>query len=86
VGVGSGDRVTLESVAAVNRNLPAKHEYHLVPNSAHFAFMICPPALAKAVSEICTDALGFDRSAFHKQFNAEALSFFRIELRPARRE
>ena len=51
-----GDGITQESVAAVNQNLPAKHEYHLVPNSVHFAFIICPPALAKAVPEICTDA------------------------------
>ena len=81
-----GDGVTQESVAAVNKNLPAKHEYHLVPNSGHFAFMICPPALAKAIAEICTDAPGFDRLAFHKQFNARVLSFFRTELGPARRE
>jgi predicted dienelactone hydrolase len=81
-----GDGVTQESVAAVNKNLPAKHDYHLVPNSAHFAFIICPPALAKAIAEICTDAPGFDRIAFHKQFNAGVLSFFRTELRPANRE
>lgn len=81
-----GDGITQESVAAVNQNLPAKHEYHLVPNSVHFAFIVCPPALAKAVPEICTDAPGFDRIVFHKQFNAEVLSFFRTELGPARRE
>jgi predicted dienelactone hydrolase len=81
-----GDGITQESVAAVNQNLPARHEYHLVPNSAHFAFMICPPALAKALPEICTDPPGFDRIVFHKQFNAEVLSFFRTELKPARRE
>jgi predicted dienelactone hydrolase len=76
-----GDGVTLESVAAVNRNLPAKHEYHVVPNSMHFAFMICPPALAKAEPEICADAPGFDRVAFHKEFNADVLAFFQAELR-----
>jgi predicted dienelactone hydrolase len=37
-----------EGVAAVDGSLPAKHEYHVVPNAGHFAFtMICPPALAK---------------------------------------
>src|SRR5580704_14715733 len=61
-----------ESVAAVDRSLPAKHEYHVVPNSAHFAFLfICPSALAKAEPELCTDAPGFDRVAFHQQFNAD---------------
>jgi hypothetical protein len=62
----------------VDRNLPGKHEYHVVPNSGHFAFLIpCPPTWAKAVPEICTDAPGFDRFAFHKQFNADVLAFFR---------
>ena len=90
-----------ESVAAVDRNLPAMHEYHVVPNSGHFAFLfICPPGLAesvvtacrqglvspcppepqKNVREICTDAPGFDRAAFHKEFNAAVLAFFRANL------
>jgi predicted dienelactone hydrolase len=51
------------SVAAVDRNLPAEHEYHVVPNSGHVAFLfICPPALTKADPELCTDAPGFDRN------------------------
>jgi predicted dienelactone hydrolase len=61
-----GDGVTDRGVAAVDRNLPAQHEYHVVPNSGHFAFLSpCPPALARSVPEICTDAPGFDRAAFH---------------------
>jgi predicted dienelactone hydrolase len=76
-----GDDVTPESVAAVERNLPAKHEYYVVPNSGHFAFLtICPPALAKSRPELCTDAPGFDRAAFHQQFNADVLAFFRARL------
>jgi predicted dienelactone hydrolase len=75
----SPDRgVTPESVAAVHRNLPATHEYHVVPNSRHLDFLICPPALAN--KPICKDAPGFDRVAFHKQFNAGVLAFFRIRL------
>jgi predicted dienelactone hydrolase len=78
-----GMGVTPEGVAAVDRNLPAKHEYHVVPNSAHFAFLfICPPAVAKAAAEICTDPPGFDRAAFHKEFNAAVLAFFRAHLTP----
>jgi predicted dienelactone hydrolase len=76
-----GDGVTPESVAAVNRTLPTRHEYHVVPNSGHFAFVICPPAMAKAAPEICTDAPGFDRVAFHKQLNADVVAFFQTELR-----
>jgi predicted dienelactone hydrolase len=70
-----------EGVAALNRNLPAKHEYHVVPNAGHFAFtMICPPALAKNNPEGCKDAPGFNRAAFHKEFNAAVLAFFRAQL------
>ena len=39
--------VTPESVAAADRNLPAKHEYHVVRNSRHDDFFLCPPALGK---------------------------------------
>ncbi len=70
-----------ERVAAVERSLPAKHEYHVVPNSGHFAFLICAPALAKNRPELCTDAPGFDRVAFHKQLNADVLAFFRAHLK-----
>ena len=76
-----GDGVTDRQVALVDSNLPAAHESHVVPNSGHFAFLIpCPPALAEAIPEICTDPPGFDRVAFHKQFNADVLAFFRAQL------
>jgi predicted dienelactone hydrolase len=76
-----GDGVTDRQVAIVDSNLPAKHEYHVVPNSGHFAFLApCPPALAEAMPEICTDAPGFNRAAFHEQFNAAMLGFFRANL------
>ena len=75
----SPDRgVMPESVAAVDRNLSAAHEYHVVPNSRHLDFLICPPALAG--EPVCKDAPGFDRVAFHKQFNAGVLAFFRVRL------
>jgi predicted dienelactone hydrolase len=65
----------------VDRSLPSKHEYHVVPNAGHFAFLApCPPALAKEVPQICVDASGFDRVAFHKQFNADVLAFLRTHL------
>jgi predicted dienelactone hydrolase len=76
-----GDGVTPEGVAAVGNSLAAKHEYRVVPNAGHFAFLIpCPPALAKAVPEICGDAPGFDRVALHQQFNSDVLGFFRTYL------
>jgi predicted dienelactone hydrolase len=76
-----GDGVLPHSVDIVDKNLSSKHEYHVVPNAVHFSFLApCSPALAKAVPEICTDATGFDRVAFHRQFNTDVLAFFQAHL------
>ncbi len=76
-----GQGVTPDKVATVARNLPVKPEYQAVPNSTHLSFLMpCPPALAKAVPDICTDPAGFDREAFHKDFNAQVLAFLRKAL------
>ena len=76
-----GDGVRNRGIGNVDRNLPSQHEYHVVANSGHFAFLSpCPPALAKAVPEICADMPDFDRVAFHKQFNADVLTFLRAQL------
>jgi predicted dienelactone hydrolase len=76
-----GDGVEPQTVAAVNNNLPGPHEYRIVPNSGHFAFLTpCPTELAEKRPELCTDAPGFDRVAFHKQFNGDVLRFFRTHL------
>jgi predicted dienelactone hydrolase len=76
-----GDGVTPHMVAAVDSGLPIKHDYHVVPNSGHFAFLApCPPGLTRDRPELCTDAPGFDRSAFHQQLDAQVLAFFRAQL------
>jgi predicted dienelactone hydrolase len=76
-----GDGVSPESVAAVNRNLPARHEYHIVPNAGHFAFLTpCSPTLATKRPELCTDAPGFNRTAFHQRFDADVVTFFQTHL------
>jgi predicted dienelactone hydrolase len=76
-----GDGVLPHSVDLVDSNLPARHEYHVVPNAGHFAFLApCPPALVTELAEICVDANSFDRVAFHTQFDAAALAFFRTHL------
>jgi predicted dienelactone hydrolase len=76
-----GDGVEPHDVAAVDKNLPAAHEFHVVPNSAHFAFLTpCPPDLAERRPELCTDPPGFDRVAFHKELNADMLAFFQANL------
>ena len=77
-----GDRVTPESVAAVAEELPGKPDFRTVPNSQHVSFLPpCPDELDRIAHEICTDPSGFDRQAFHKEFNAELVTFFRHALR-----
>lgn len=76
-----GDGVTPDAVAAVDKALPVAHEYRVVPNSAHFAFLApCPADFAKRRPQLCSDPPGFDRTAFHVQFNAAILAFFRQQL------
>jgi len=53
-----------------------------VPNAAHFAFLApCPRPLATKRPELCTDTPSFDRAAFHKQFDANVVSFFQTQLK-----
>ena len=66
---------------AVSRRLPVKPDYRVIPNAGHFAILApCGEALAKAAPAICKDAPGFDRAAFHADFNAEILAFFQKHL------
>jgi predicted dienelactone hydrolase len=61
--------------------LPQKPDYHVVTNAGHFAFLApCTPALANIVPEICRDPAGFDRAAFHREFNPAVVAFFKTKL------
>jgi len=77
-GPGVGDGSGTERVA---EGLPGKPEIHVVP-AGHFAFLApCSAELAAAVPRICTDVpAGFDRAAFHREFNAAVVQFFREQL------
>jgi predicted dienelactone hydrolase len=70
-----------QGTARVARSLPGKPDIHNVPAS-HFVFLApCSPELAAAVPRICTDMPpGFDRVAFHREFNAAMIRFFREQL------
>ena len=73
-----GDGVTPDSVEAVRRDLPAPPDWHVAANAVHFAFLApCAPPMT---ADICRDAPGFDRTAFHAAFNAEVVSFFKRHL------
>ncbi|MGY8667765.1 dienelactone hydrolase family protein [Bradyrhizobium sp. UFLA05-109] len=74
----TGGEVTPAYVSAIDRDLPVKPDYHLVPGAGHYAFLPpCAPDLAKRLPNICTDRPGFDRVAFHTEFNAAVLAFLR---------
>lgn len=76
-----GDGVAPESVAALARDLPVAPDFRVVPDAAHFAFLTpCPAELLQSAPELCSDAPGFDRVAFHREFNASVLAFFRKHL------
>ncbi|MGD1878162.1 MAG: alpha/beta hydrolase family protein [Kiloniellaceae bacterium] len=66
---------------AVYQGLPQKPEYHVVAGAGHFAILApCLPPQAARAPAICKDAPGFDRTAFHRAFNADILAFFRRHL------
>lgn len=76
-GAGVGDNSGNARVAA---SLPGKPDLHVMP-AGHFAFLApCSPQLATAIPRICTDVPGFDRAAFHLDFNASIIKFFREHL------
>jgi predicted dienelactone hydrolase len=64
--------------AVVRRLLPTPPEYHAVPGAAHFSFVApCPSWLFPL---ICEDPKGFDRAAFHRDFNGALLAFFQQQF------
>ncbi|OLP45421.1 alpha/beta hydrolase family protein [Rhizobium oryziradicis] len=76
-----GDGVSPESLQTVVINLSVKPDFHLVPNSEHFAFLtVCPTELAKSLPELCVDRPGFDRAAFHQDLNKKMAAFFKAYL------
>ena len=76
-----GDGVSLRDVAPLDKTLSSPHEFHLVKNAGHFAFFLCPTTLAEAEPDLCTDKSGFDRAAFHQEFNAAALKFLQDNMK-----
>lgn len=63
------------------RNRLPRAEMHLVPGARHFDFLApCAPETAAAEPMLCGSAPGFDRTAFHRDFNREVVRFFRDAL------
>ena len=69
------------NTALIRKELPATPEEHVVPRAGHYVFLApCSDSLAKQVPQICSDAAGFDRKAFHRDFNREVVAFFSKHL------
>ncbi|GKQ54613.1 dienelactone hydrolase [Bradyrhizobium sp. Ce-3] len=77
----NGDGLSGCCAAAVKDELPSPLDYHFVKDARHFSFLApCTPKETEKFANICTDAPGFDRAAFHRRFHAEAIAFFRKHL------
>jgi predicted dienelactone hydrolase len=65
----------------VRDDLPRAPDYRVVPNAGHYDFLPpCDARLSRLRPEICESQPGFDRAAFHEQFNADVVRFFQIAL------
>jgi predicted dienelactone hydrolase len=64
----------------VANGLPGKPDLHVIP-AGHYGFLPpCSPQLAANLPRFCTDPPGFDRAAFHRDFDASVVRFFREHL------
>jgi predicted dienelactone hydrolase len=68
------------TAVVVCKLLPTAADYHAVPDAGHFSFLApCPPWLPLP---ICKDLNGFERVAFHRDFNRAVVAFFQAKLAP----
>lgn len=66
----------------VRDDLPRAPDYRIVANAGHYDFLPpCDARLSQQRPEICNGQPGFDRAAFHRQFDAEVVRFFQATLR-----
>jgi predicted dienelactone hydrolase len=72
----------LDYAAAVDRDLPKPADYHVVPNMDHYDFLSpCSDQMrAHAPAEVCASRPGFDRAAFHADFDRDVVAFFLAKL------
>ncbi len=76
-----GSGVDPKSLAELDAELKTPHTFDAVANSHHFSFIaVCPPDIAKLAPQVCNDAPGFDRAAFHERLNHRLIDFFRAYL------
>jgi predicted dienelactone hydrolase len=62
---------------AVHRDLGRPHDYHVVQGARHFDFLTpCDSAPPAGMDYLCASQPGFDRRAFHRDFNRRVTRFF----------
>jgi predicted dienelactone hydrolase len=67
--------------STVRANLPKAPEWHVVPGAGHFDFLTpCNDKGRATAAFICTSAPGFDRAAFHEDFDTKVVGFFKANL------
>ncbi len=65
------------------RRCPVRWTTPEVPEAGHFDFLApCTPRFAATAPPLCISQPGFDRAAFHREFNAAVLGFFTVALQP----
>jgi predicted dienelactone hydrolase len=65
----------------VHRNLHRPHDYRVVKGARHFDFLTpCNSAGPKGAEILCASGPGFDRVAFHREFNTAVTRFFTDQL------
>ena len=65
------------NVEPIRDRLGSTPEYRRVAGAGHFDFLPpCSEALSVAIPALCQSQPGFDRAAFHRQFNREVVLFF----------
>lgn len=83
VWVGASDNNTppATNAVAIAQLLPSHPSVHVIEGAGHASF-IAPCGVTGVLMPpmVCADAAGFDRSAFHRTFNAEVVSFFSQSL------
>ena len=78
---GTIDRIVPyeKSAAVVRRLLPRPPEFHLVSGAGHLTFISPCPTVIRFLW-FCTEERGFDRVAFHREFNRSVISFFKRNM------
>lgn len=66
----------------VRQQLGSSVDFHRVDGAVHLSFLA--PCGADSPPAICQDKPGFDRVAFHREFNKAVVAFFEAHLKPHR--